>query len=311
MAINGYDVVVNTDQPATLDAALRVAGERVDRADARLLLAHALGKPTSWLYAHASDAIDPAAMQRFQQLLEGRVAGQPVAYLTGTRGFWSLALEVTPETLIPRPETELLVELALARLPRGTAARVADLGTGSGAIALAIASERPQALVVATDASLGALDVARRNAVGNGISNVEFRHGSWFGPLADERFNLIVSNPPYIPEGDPHLQQGDLRFEPPTALSSGSDGLDDIREIVANAVAHLDAGGWMLLEHGLDQGPSIRELLDAAGFVETGTERDLEQDLDHRPERIEIEVVDDAAIGKAQPVDRAYADASQ
>ena len=273
---SGYDVAVNTHLTTTLDAVLRVASERIETADARLLLAQALGRPISWLYAHGSDHLDDIAMQRFQRLLEGRIAGQPVAYLTGTRGFWSLELEVTPDTLIPRPETELLVELALARLPQGSGVRVADLGTGSGAIALAIASERPRASVVATDASQAALTVARRNAAGNGITNVEFRHGSWFVPLANERFDLIASNPPYIAEGDPHLEQGDLRFEPAAALSSGRDGLDDIREIVSRAGVHLTAGGWLLLEHGLDQGTSIRELLESAGFVEVATERDLE-----------------------------------
>ncbi|MET0583000.1 MAG: peptide chain release factor N(5)-glutamine methyltransferase [Pseudoxanthomonas sp.] len=259
-----------------MDAALRAACERIDPADARLLLAHALGKPTSWLYAHANDDIDVASSQLYRRLVDDRVAGQPVAYLTGTRGFWSLELEVTPDTLIPRPETELLVELALARLPRGIASGIADLGTGSGAIALAIGSERPEAKVVATDASERALAVARRNALRNRIANVEFRHGSWFGPLADERFDLIASNPPYVAEGDPHLLQGDLRFEPASALSSGRDGLDDIREIVANAGDHLMAGGWLLMEHGLEQGAAIRVLLEEARFAEVATERDLE-----------------------------------
>ncbi|MEP6907689.1 MAG: peptide chain release factor N(5)-glutamine methyltransferase, partial [Pseudoxanthomonas sp.] len=216
------------------------------------------------------------ASLRFQQLLEARLAGQPVAYLTGTRGFWTLALEVTPDTLIPRPETERLVELSLARLPPGTGARVADLGTGSGAIALAIAKERPQAQVIATDASQAALEVARRNAFANGISNVEFRQGHWFTPLDGERLDLIASNPPYIANDDPHLRQGDLRFEPVTALSSGTDGLDDIRQIVGAASGCLVVGGWLLLEHGFDQGASIRDLFKMSGFIDIATERDLE-----------------------------------
>lgn len=273
---SGYDVAVDTNRPASLDAVLRNACESIDAADARLLLAHALRQPTSWLYAHGSDAIEAGGLQRFQQLLEARIGGQPVAYLVGTRGFWTLDLEVNPDTLIPRPETELLVTLSLARLPVAAIARVADLGTGSGAIALAIASERPHAQVVATDASAGALWVAKRNAAANGIANVEFRHGSWFAPLGGERFGLIASNPPYIAEGDPHLRQGDLRFEPATALSSGSDGLDDIREIVDQAGGYLVAGGWLLLEHGLEQGASIRSLLQAAGFADIVTAQDLE-----------------------------------
>lgn len=267
---------MNTSPSLSLDAALRNACERVEAADARLLLAFALGRPASWLYAHGGDPIEGEALQRFNALLEARSAGQPVAYLTGRRGFWTLDLEVNADTLIPRPETELLVELALARLPASGFCRVADLGTGSGAIALAIAKERPRAEVVATDASSGALAVAQRNASAHAIANVRFRQGSWFEPLAGERFDVIVSNPPYIADGDAHLAQGDLRFEPAAALSSGSDGLDDIRELVGGAGDFLKVGGWLLLEHGVDQGAAIRQLFAAAGFVEVATERDLE-----------------------------------
>ena len=266
--------------PLRLDHVLRTATVRLPTPDGRheaeQLLAHALGRDRAWLFAHAIDVLEARQVAAFEQLLARRIAGEPVAYLTGTRGFWTLDLQVNADTLIPRPETELLVELALARLPQGVAARVADLGTGSGAIALAVAIERPQAQVIATDASTGALEVAARNALANGITNVEFRQGNWFAPLRGERFDLIASNPPYIAEGDPHLQQGDLRFEPATALSSGSDGLQDIRDIVSNAGEHLVAGGWLLLEHGLEQGDAIRELLEAAGFVDAVTERDLE-----------------------------------
>jgi release factor glutamine methyltransferase len=197
-----------------------------------------------------------------------------VAYLIGRRSFWTLDLTVTPATLIPRPETELLVELALARLPSGSVGRVADLGTGSGAIALAIAHERPDLAVVATDASSAAVAVARGNAGANALRNVEFREGSWFEPLAGERFDLIASNPPYIAEGDPHLAS--LQHEPALALTSGADGLDAIREIVAAAPGHLQPGGWLLLEHGWDQGNAVRALLQAADFVEVSTARDLE-----------------------------------
>lgn len=262
--------------PIRLDTLLARASDWIDAAEARLLLAHALGKPAAWLYAHADEVAEAGLVKRFDALVTARGAGQPVAYLIGKRSFWTLGLAVTSATLIPRPETELLVELALARLSTAQAIRVADLGTGSGAIALAIAKERPRAHVVATDASAAALVVARSNGQANALGNVEFREGSWFEPLAGERFNLIASNPPYIAEGDPHLQQGDLRFEPATALSSGRDGLDDIREIVAGAGEHLIAGGWLLLEHGFDQGALIRSLLETVGFVEVTTEVDLE-----------------------------------
>jgi len=257
-------------------AVLRQARDRIDPADAALLLAHALGHPRAWLLAHGNDEIAAEDAERFEALVERRATGAPVAYLTGSRGFWTLDLAVTPATLVPRPETELLVELALARIPSDVESRVADLGTGSGAIALAIAKERPRARVVATDASSDALDVAGENAKRNGIANVEFRHGDWFAPLAGENFDLIASNPPYIALCDPHLGEGDLRFEPPSALSSGIDGLDAIRSIARDAPAHLRTGGWLLLEHGWEQGEAVRALLREAGFVEIGTERDLE-----------------------------------
>ncbi len=262
--------------PATVESLLRQAATTVDRVDAEWLLAHAVAKPRSWLFAHGSDTVPAAVAARFEAMLARRQAGEPVAYLTGTQGFWTLDLEVSPATLVPRPETELLVELALARIPVDAGARVADLGTGSGAIALAIAKERPRAAVVATDASDEALEVARRNANRNRIANVEFREGDWFAPLAGETFDLIASNPPYIAEGDPHLGEGDLRFEPPTALSSGTDGLDAIRRIVGDAPAHLASGGWLLLEHGWYQGEPVRALLQAAGFTDVETARDLE-----------------------------------
>lgn len=261
----------------TVAALLRVATASIDRGDAECLLAHALDKPRSWLFAHAHDPVSAADQVSFVRMLERRTAGEPVAYLTGTRGFWTLDLAVTPATLVPRPETELLVELALARIPVDGDARIADLGTGSGAIALAIAKERPLSSVVATDASDAALDVARANARSNGIGNVEFRHGDWFVPLAREVFDLIASNPPYIALGDPHLGEGDLRFEPASALSSGQDGLDAIRAIARDAPAHLRDGGWLMLEHGWQQGAAVRALLRDAGFLDIATERDLER----------------------------------
>ena len=262
--------------PATVHHVLRAAATRIDRIDAELLLLHLLGKPRSWLFGHDTDALDMGDVAAFEALVARREAGEPVAYLTGRRGFWTLELAVTPVTLIPRPETELLVERALERLPRDVDTRIADLGTGSGAIALALAKERPRARVIATDASEAALTVARANAAENGIDNTEFRHGSWFAPLAGERFDLIASNPPYIEADDPHLGEGDLRFEPMSALASGGDGLDDLRVIVGEAPSHLVDGGWLLVEHGWNQGAAVRALFADAGFIDIETARDLE-----------------------------------
>lgn len=254
------------------DAAARLGGDE-GRREAEWLLGHTLARPRSWLFAHAGDAVSAGDAQRFRAMVEARRDGWPVAYLTGRRGFWTLDLEVGPGVLIPRPETELLVELALARLaPRGD---VADLGTGSGAIALALASERPELAIVATDASPEALAIARGNARRLGLANVTFAEGSWCAALGARRFQLIASNPPYIAAGDPHLGQGDLRHEPALALASGADGLDAIRTITACAPAHLEAGGWLLLEHGHDQGTAVRDLLRAAGFAGVESVRDL------------------------------------
>lgn len=260
---------------------LREAAGRLSGADARheaeQLLLHVLGVERAWLFAHATDAVDQDARQRFELLVTRRAEGHPLAYLVGRRGFWTLDLQVNTATLIPRPETELLVEQALARLPDDDMVRVADMGTGSGAVALSIASERPLATVMATDVLGPALAVAVKNAQAHGLENVWFRRGHWFVALGADRFDMIVSNPPYIAAGDPHLAQGDLRFEPPPALASGADGLDAIREIVAGAPEHLVPGGWLLLEHGWDQGETIRALLEQAGFVDAQTVQDLEQ----------------------------------
>lgn len=264
--------------PASVRALLAAASLRLDgeaaRSEAELLLAHALGTSRSWLYAWPEHVPAPAQQARFAELVEARVRGEPVAYLLGEREFWSLRLAVTPAVLIPRADTERLVELALARLPAGTALQVADLGTGSGAIALAIASERAQARVLATDASPAALALARRNAHDLRLANVEFAQGDWCAALGSRQFDLIASNPPYIAEGDPHLLQGDLRFEPRAALGSGPDGLDAIRAIVAQAPRHLLADGWLLLEHGFDQAAAVRALLAEAGYREIGSARD-------------------------------------
>ncbi|HET8553394.1 MAG TPA: peptide chain release factor N(5)-glutamine methyltransferase [Rhodanobacteraceae bacterium] len=246
------------------------------RSEAELLLGHALGVSRAWLFAHARDGVGEAQQQAYATLIERRAKGEPVAYLTGRRGFWTLDLEVTPATLIPRPETETLVEHALARLPTDMACTVADLGTGSGAIALAVASERPRAQVVATDASSEALAVAHGNAVRLGLRNVEFLQGDWLAPLVGRRFDMIVSNPPYIEAGDAHLTQGDLRFEPPAALASGADGLDAIHRIVHEARGRLEPGGWLLLEHGWNQGEAVRALLRESGYAGIFTATDLE-----------------------------------
>ena len=259
-----------------LEALLREAREKLDPVDAEWLLAHALGRPRAWLYAHADDKVDAGTQARFAELIARRAAGEPVAYLTRSRGFWSFDLRVTPDTLIPRPETELLVELALARLPETAALRIADLGTGSGAIALALARERPCAHVFATDISEAALAIACENAAALAIGNVRFGSGSWCSALAGGPFDLIASNPPYIADDDPHLAAGDLRFEPLGALASGQDGLGAIRAIIRGAPAHLVPGGWLLLEHGVAQGSAVRALLHAAGFIDVGTARDLE-----------------------------------
>lgn len=262
--------------PPPPDALLRAAAARIGRSDAEPLLLHALGRDRTWLFAHGRDPVDPAVAAAFEALVARREAGEPVAYLTGRRGFWTLDLQVTPATLIPRPETETLVELALQRVDTAAGRRIADLGTGSGAIALALASERPRARVVAVDLSAAALEVARTNAAAHALGNVEFRHGSWLAPLAGERFDLVASNPPYIAEGDPHLQQGDLRHEPGGALASGTDGLDAIREIVAGAPGCLLPGGWLLFEHGWDQAETVAALLRRHGFADVATHRDLE-----------------------------------
>lgn len=267
-----------------VDAALRDArrslapdgADGAEDSDAALLLAHVLDRPWSWLYAHGDAELAPGEAARFAELVAARREGQPVAYLTGRRGFRDFDLEVTPATLIPRPETELLVELSLAKLPADRALRLADLGTGSGAIALSLARERPRATVLATDASAEALAVAAGNAGRLDIGNVAFVAGHWWEAVAGARFDLVASNPPYVAAGDPHLARGDLRHEPPGALASGIDGLDAIREIAAGAAAHLVPDGWLLLEHGLDQGAAVRALLVGAGLAEVGTERDLE-----------------------------------
>jgi release factor glutamine methyltransferase len=261
---------------ALLGVALEQLGGTGYRLDAEVLLAHALRKPRSYLYSHPDESPPATDAARYAELIEQRRRGVPLAYLVGTREFWSLPLRVTPEVLIPRPETERLVELALERVPRDAPRRVADLGTGSGAIALALATERPRCTLVAVDASRAALDVARANARRLGLGNVEFREGSWCAPLRGERFDLIVANPPYVAAEDPHLSEGDLRFEPREALVGGNDGLDAIRAIIATAPACLLPDAWLLIEHGHDQAGAVRDLLAAGGLRDAFTTQDHE-----------------------------------
>ncbi|HEU0233638.1 MAG TPA: peptide chain release factor N(5)-glutamine methyltransferase [Gallionella sp.] len=243
------------------------------RIEVQCLLQAVLQVNRAYLLTHPEQILDTEQQAHYTALFERRLSGEPIAYLLGEREFFGLTFRVTPATLIPRSDTELLVELALQRIPpRG---RVLDLGTGSGAIALSIAHARPEAEVTAVDASPDALEVARENAQRLNIGNVRLLQSDWFAALAGERFDLIVSNPPYIADGDAHLAQGDLRFEPRAALASGADGLDDIRRIVADAKKHLDAGGWLLFEHGYDQAGRVRELLGAAGYTEVFSARDL------------------------------------
>ena len=252
----------------------RLAGSGSARLDAEVLLCHVLGRPRAWLFAHGDDPVTEAERKAFLALLERRAAGEPVAYLVGSREFWSLPFEVTPDVLIPRPETELLVGAALERIPTDRPARVADLGAGSGAVAVAIAHERPRCEVHSTELDEAALAVARRNGERLVAGRVAFLRGSWLEPL-NGRFDVIVSNPPYVAEGDPHLSEGDCRYEPAGALTPGGDGLSAIRTIAAEALAYLETGGWLLLEHGYDQGEAVRGILSGNGYRQIETLQDL------------------------------------
>lgn len=247
---------------------------RAARLEAQILLCHVLDQPRSWLVSHDRDRLSPEQAVAFNALLQRRLQGEPIAYILGEREFYSLNFKVTPAVLIPRPETELLVELALQRIPAGSC-KALDLGTGSGAIAVALAHHRPQADVLAIDASAGALKIAAENAGNLEVSNLRLAQSHWFSALDGEKFDLIVANPPYIATADPHLAQGDLRFEPLSALAAGNDGLDDIRTIAQHAPNHLNPDGWLLFEHGHDQAESCRNLLTLAGFAEVVTYRDL------------------------------------
>jgi release factor glutamine methyltransferase len=253
--------------------------------DAEVLLAHVLGKPRALLRAHGDDAVTAPDHERYRALLARRIAGEPVAYLTGRREFWSLDLAVGPGVLVPRPETELLVEIAVGALAGRQSPHILDLGTGSGAIALALAMEIPAAHIIAVDASPAALDIARRNATLAGIENVEFLSGDWYEPVAGQRFDLIVSNPPYLATDDLHLRA--LGCEPTAALVAGPTGLEALAQIATGAADHLHPGGILVLEHGCEQGPAVRELLTRAGLEAALTRCDLagleRATLAHRP----------------------------
>ena len=257
------------------EALAQVQACGLPRLEAQMLLLHALGQPPharTWLLAHDREPLPPQAGQRLRALTTRRLAGEPIAYLIGSKAFHGLELQVDARVLDPRDDTETLVDWALELLPGDQASRVLDLGTGSGAIALAIAQQRPRASVLAVDASTDALAVADANARRLGLA-VELRHGDWFAPVAGERFDVVVSNPPYIAEADPHLAA--LRHEPRQALASGADGLRDIRRIITSAPAHLVPGGWLLLEHGWDQATTVHGLLTVAGFTQVQSRRDL------------------------------------
>ena len=244
------------------------------RLDAELLLAASLGKPRSFLRTWPERVVSTEVADRYSAFLERRRSGEPVAYILGHQGFWSLDLEVAPDTLIPRPDTELLVETALALLP-ASPAEVLDLGTGTGAIALALACERRGWTVTGVDRVSAAVQLAERNCARLKLDNARFVESHWFSALGEQRFALIVSNPPYIAARDPHLAEGDVRFEPASALVAGADGLDDIRQIIQDAPQHLLPGGWLLLEHGFDQAAAVRELLTRQGFKLVESRRDL------------------------------------
>lgn len=265
----------NADTVLTCLSVARAALCAVDQSpdlDTELLLCCVLGCERSFLHAHPEAALSKSQDVSFKILLERRMRGEPLAYILGAKEFWSLALRVTPQVLIPRPETELLVELALALIPEDKALRIADLGTGSGAVALAIARERSNSNVVATDVSQAALTVAADNAKRLGLSNIGFLAGDWFAPLRGH-FHVIVSNPPYIPIDDLHLQK--LQFEPRTALISPGGGLDDLALLVQGAGSFLCPDGWLIVEHGFEQGAAVRRLFERAGFDEVKSHLDL------------------------------------
>jgi release factor glutamine methyltransferase len=263
-----------------LDAAIAGATERLAsvsdsaRLDAEILLCQSIDMPRSYLFAHPEDELDPLTLERFEALLTRRIDGEPIAYIAGTREFWSHELLVSPATLVPRPETELLVDLALQKIPRDAAWQVLDLGTGSGAIAIAIASERPLCDVTATDNSTEALAIAAENVRQSGLANVSCIEGDWIAPVHGRRFNVIVSNPPYVNDDDEALT--DLKHEPRSALAAGPDGLNDLRILAAECASVLTDDGWLLLEHGAEQEAAVARLLRNAGWSDIVCHTDLQ-----------------------------------
>lgn len=242
--------------------------------DSELLLSFVLNKPRTYLHTWPDVTLADEELSKFNRLLERRTNGEPIAHILGERGFWSLNLNVTADTLIPRPDTEQLVELALEIIPQQAQWKILDLGTGTGAIALSLAKEKPSCFITATDQSIKALEVAKQNAEKNQISNIEFIQSDWFSELENQQFDMIVSNPPYIKENDPHLNQGDVRFEPLSALTSGADGLDDIRVIIKSSLKHLKSKGPLIIEHGYDQADAVCNLLSAANFTQVSDFKD-------------------------------------
>jgi len=245
------------------------------RLDAEVLMQKCLDRNRAWLLAHGEHVLTDADATAFRDLVARRNRGEPVAYLTGVREFWSLPLHVDASVLIPRPETELVVERALETLPADRKGRILDLGTGSGAIALALATERPLCTIVATDRSARALEIARNNAISLGCDRVEFRLGEWFAPVTGEQFDVIVCNPPYVADDDPHLARGDVAHEPGTALRSGPDGTRDLAAVIGSAPAHLATEGWLIVEHGPHQADFVAQTMQTAGFTDITCYRDL------------------------------------
>lgn len=242
--------------------------------DVELLLCSVLQKDRSFLRAWPEHELAQEQYDSFQKLLKRRLQGEPIAHILGERDFWSLNLNVTTDTLIPRPDTERLVELALEMIPSQAQWKILDLGTGTGAIALSLAKEKPTCIITATDQSIAALNVAKQNADKNKISNIEFIQSDWFAELGNHQFDMIVTNPPYICDNDPHLKEGDVRFEPLSALTAGADGLDDIRTIIKESKKYLTENGILLIEHGYDQAEAVCELLNQANFINVANFKD-------------------------------------
>jgi len=260
--------VLNSSIGSLLKQAAGILGTDAARLEAEILLAACLDRQRSHLFAWPEQQVEPWQQERFATLISRRASGEPIAYLLGQREFWSLPLTVTPQTLIPRPETETLVTLALKKIPQDGAPRIVDLGTGTGAIALAIARERPRSEVIATDISPAALSVAKGNAMRLDLDNVRFVCGSWCRAFTADVFDFVLSNPPYVAETDPHLREGDLRFEPRRALAAGPAGMDELQRIVPCAHARLHRDGWLIVEHGYDQGDKVMQLMRTQGFRE-------------------------------------------